>query len=151
MAIRPMPAGFSSAIRVGLVLAIIVTAACWLRTEGGEPRLAGGAAAKQLPDDGLPLGVECTLHVARGGAQEALTGTIQKANAEWIVLESRSESAAMAGVPIHNKIPYISRNFKNVGVDARTRAMWIPRENVLYVLIERPAEKKELATEEADR
>lgn len=130
------PVRCSLPTRMILSLAGFALAGFWLVARADEPRSPASRATPQALPEGFPLDVECTLSIARGQVQETLSGRIQKVTDDWIVLEDKAGSATMAGVPILNKVPYISRQFKNTGVPSRAREIWIPRGNLLYLSVD---------------
>jgi hypothetical protein len=86
------------------------------------------AAAPDNRIDHLVVGDGYWLQVERHGVRHVIDGDLVKVTNRWIVLHRLSEGRSDYGVPVLSKIPYINRQFKNVGIGVTDDYDWIPRE-----------------------
>lgn len=103
----------------GRLLAIIVVAI-----------LSAAVAHAAAPDDRidhLVVGDCYWLQVERHDVRQEISGDLLKVTDHWIVLHVLSEGRNEYGVPVLSKIPYINRQFKNVGIGRADVYTWVPR------------------------
>jgi hypothetical protein len=81
----------------------------------------------------LPVGKECVVVIDSGSGSLEVGGRLEQANDRWLVLHAEIEGRSDSGVPMLNKVPYVTRLFKNTGIARSADDYWIPRERVLYV------------------
>lgn len=68
------------------------------------------------------------------------TGVVLKASRDGLALANCSVvGTSMTGTPILNKVPYVSRLFKNTGIGAQTvPVLWVPLEQISSVRVLEP-------------
>lgn len=115
------------------------------------------AASKPEPgttgvsEDRLPIGKECVAVIDSQDGPTEVRGRLKRMDEGWLVLHAELEARVERGAPVLNKVPYVSRLYKNVGIGRTSEDVWIPRERLLYVRVaedaffERPSAEEESA------
>lgn len=82
-----------------------------------------------------------------GASRAKTTGTVLKAGPEGIALANCvREGHSMTGTPILNKVPYVSRLYKNTGVGwEAVPVLWVPREAMSAVRVIEPPSPDDVA------
>jgi hypothetical protein len=89
---------------------------------------ASDPPATHAKADTFVIGDWYKIRAKRRGASAQCSGTLVKANEQWIVLRTISEGRNEFAVPVVSKVPVVGRLFKNVGIGRIDENTWIPRD-----------------------
>ena len=124
-----------SARRTWLIVMLTAGLAAALPWAAAEEPAAVENGEGPAGDHLLPVGKECVVVIESGSGSLEVGGRLEQANERWLVLHAEIEERSDAGVPMLNKVPHVTRLFKNTGIARSADDYWIPRERVLYVRV----------------
>ncbi len=127
-----------------VILGSFVLSGCSLMLHDVEPSTAATPLPRLSAEEAaaVPEGahVEIDRRFTNAETRATTTGVVLKASPEGLALANCTVvGTSMTGVPIMNKVPYVSRLYKNTGVGTETLpVLWIPLDQISSVQILEP-------------